>query len=246
MEFKINFKDYLLKNTMRFIKGSMEKIPGLSPNITLYINGKRIEAYGEEFIVIDKKFGKNLIRLLEITNSPYSLYENSYVKIYENESKDLLIAFNEVDMNCLGVLEEIFPSGSIKTILGFKVTINESKHITGGLYCPHHSEYILITILEIPKVEDVNNFNPEVWRQIYRDIKPTVSKIFIRDLKYENIKYLREYDKYVIVDFTDCRELVTGIEFSFEKFICDETPYICNGKPISFEDYVFLEEAVSW
>ena len=47
MEFKINFKDYLLKNTMRFIKGSMEKIPGLSPNITLYINGKRIEAYGE-------------------------------------------------------------------------------------------------------------------------------------------------------------------------------------------------------
>lgn len=245
MEFKINFRDYALKNRERFLKGSMEKIPGLSPNITSHINGERKKVYGEEFVVIDKKFEKNITRLLEITNSSYSLYESSYVKIKENESKDLLIAFNTTGMNCLGVLNKIFPNESIEIGLGFEVEINESKHISGGLYCPHYDKHTLIAILEIPKVEDVNNFNPEVWRQIYRDIKPIVSKIFIKNLKYENIKYLREYDRYVIVDFTDCRALITGIEFSFEKFICDETPYICNGRPISFEEYVFLEEVIS-
>lgn len=241
------------------IKFLMDKIRIYSNrSVTAYSNNNpnnyiyRINLHGKESLVslknifdIRKSLEVNILTLLKIENMPYSKFGKNCVEI-SMEDKSLLIALNKEGVKQLKFVEKTFPKDSIKVLVKENIafSVKEINSIVPTQIDIKQKNEELIFALEIPKLEDIKDYSLGTLEQIYKNIEPTVKKYLIDGLDIGKIKYLKEFDTYVVTEITDYIEYQGSndkIELSFESFLNNGTFYLHNNRAINIKEYKFLK-----
>ena len=212
------------------------------PKYIKRIHGKEVYSFKEGIIFIKDTLKQEILTLVNIENVSYSMFGEHCIKIIEEDGSFLLVALNEKGINQLGFLRQNFPRESTIPIIKEDIDILKPEHLT---FCKvSEGKEEIIFALKTSKLEDVKDYSLETLRRIYEDIKPTISRYFIDGLDIGKIKYLKEFDTYVITEIDDYIEYngaVDKIELSFESFLNGNSFYQYKNKAINLKEYNFLK-----
>ncbi len=244
-------KEFLVSKISLFSEKSIKLDSNNNSSNSIY----KINLHGKERLVslkkifeINKGLKNNILTFLKIENIPYSRFGKNCIEV-NIEDKSLLIALDKDGIKQLKFLEQTFPKDSVKIWLKKNITFNiVERHILNPnqLTIKDGNEE-LIFALEIPKLEDTKDYSLGTLEQIYKNIEPTVKKYLIDGLDIGKIKYLKEFDTYVVTEITDYIEyqgFINKIELSFESFLTNGTFYLHNNRAINVKEYKFLKGVI--
>ncbi len=214
---------------------------------TSVIDGKRRYGLTKKFFNTKNVYRQEVLSLLEIENISYSMIGEHCIEINQEDENSFFIALDKKGTNQLGFLNNSFPKGSLLPFIKEEVTVLERKYngpagLRSLIIRPVKED--IIFALKTSKLEDVKDYSLETLRRIYEDIKPTISRYFIDGLNIGKIKYLKEFDTYVITEIDDYVEyngIADGIELSFESFLNGNSFYLYKNRAINLKEYNFLK-----
>lgn len=212
------------------------------PKYIKIIHGKGIYSFKDGIIFINDTLKQEILTSVNIENVSYSMFGEHCIKIIQEDGSPLLLALNEKGTNQLGFLRQNFPRESTTPIIKKDINILKPEHLAFCKVSEGKDE--IIFALKISNLEDIKSYSLETLRRIYEDIKPTISRYFIDGLNIGKIKYLKEFDTYVITEIDDYVEyngIADGIELSFESFLNGNSFYLYKNRTINLKEYNFLK-----
>lgn len=163
-----------------------------------------------------------------------------------NPEKDFLMATGIQGIENLDFIQNLYKNDGVKCI-SYKVMYEVKIPFENTLLeeCYQNSKLRLVSIekpivLKIPKCIKKEITSPKDIQKIFQDIKGIVERFYIKNFSLDSIFYMEAKDKYIILELEDFVPLHKNVEIDLEQFLYNGNIYKYKGKPLSFEEHLFL------